>query len=108
MGIMAWKYDIGKPATMLRSAIYQSDEDADGCLAVLNALRECYAKVKELIPAEDWEDYGFGEMQDEMEIIRTGIDFGDEEDLENCVENTDYALSVFYDLCDSCGIWVTL
>lgn len=104
---MAWKYDLGKTATALRSAIYQSDEDADGCLTVLNALRECYAKVKEMLPAEDWEA-DFEEMHEEMEIIRTGIDFGDEEDLENCVENTDYALSVFYDLCDAYRIWVTL
>ena len=104
---MAWKYDLGKTATALRSAIYQSDEDYNGCLTVLNALRECYAKVKEMLPAEDWEA-DFEEMHEEMEIIRTGIDFGDEEDLENCVENTDYALSVFYDLCDAYRIWVTM
>lgn len=104
---MAWRYDLGKTGIALRSAIYQSDEDADGCLAVLNALRECYAKVKEQLPAKDWEDYGFDEMQEEMEIIRSGIEFGDDDD-EDAVANTDYALSVFYDLCDSCRIWVTL
>ena len=104
---MEWKYDLGKTATALRSAIYQSDEDADGCLATLNALRACYAKVKEMLPAEDYE-YEFAEMEEEMEIIRSGIEFGDEEDLENCVENTDYALAQFYDLCDAYRIWVTL
>ena len=103
---MAWRYDLGKTATALRSAIYQSDEDAEGCLAVLNALRECYAKVKELLPAEDWEA-DFEEMAEEMESIRSGIEFGDDDD-EEAVANTDYALSVFYDLCVSCRIWVTL
>ena len=104
---MAWRYDLGKTATALRSAIYQSDEDAGGCLAVLTALRECYAKVKEMLPAEDW-DADFEEMHEEMEIIRSGIESGDEEEMENSVVNTDYALSVFYDLCDAYRIWVTL
>lgn len=103
---MAWKYDLGKTATALRSAIYQSDGDADGCLTVLDALRECYAKVKEMLPAEDYE-YAFEETRDEMEIIRSGIEFGDDDD-EDAVENTDYALSVFYNLCDAYRIWVTL
>ena len=104
---MAWKYDLGECGKNLRTTIMNSEEDADGCLATLNALRECYAKVKEMLPAEDWEA-DFDEMHEEMEIIRTGIDFGDKEDLENCVEDTDYALSVFYDLCDAYRIWVTM
>ena len=103
---MRWQYDLGKTATALRSAIEESNEGADGCLAVLNALRECYKKVKELIPAEDYEA-DFEEMQDEAEIIRSSIEFGDDDD-DEAVQNTDYALSVFYDLCDAYRIWVTL
>lgn len=103
---MAWRYDLGKTATALRSAIYQSDEDAEGCLAVLNALRDCYAKAKELLPAEDYE-CDFEEMEEELEILRSGIEFGEDDD-EDAVANTDYALSVFYDLCDAYRIWVTL
>jgi hypothetical protein len=104
---MAWKYDLGATATALRTTIMNSEEDAEGCLATLNALRACYAKVKELLTEEDYVAYGFDEMAEEMEIIRSGIEFGDDDD-DEAVANTDYALGVFYDLCDDCRIWVTL
>jgi len=101
-----WKYDLGECGARLRSAISDGEENSESCLAVLNALRECYAKVKKMLPAEDYE-YDFAEMCDEMEIIRSGIEFGEDDD-EDAVANTDYALSQFYDLCDAYGIWVTL
>lgn len=103
---MEWKYDLGKTASHLRNTIMESDEDCAGCLATLNALRACYAKVKEMLPAEDYE-YEFAEMEEEMEIIRSGIEFGDDDD-DEAVKNTDYALAQFYDLCDAYRIWVTL
>lgn len=103
---MAWKYDLGEYGARLRAVINQSDEDAGGCLAVLNALRDCYARVKELLPTEDYE-CDFEEMAEEMEIIRSGIEFGDDTD-DEAVMNTDYALSQFYDICDAYRIWVAL
>ena len=101
-----WRYELGECGARLHSTITESYEDAGGSLDVLNALKECYAKVRDLLPEEDYEN-DFAEMEDEMEIIRSGIEFGDDDD-DEAVQNTDYALSVFYDLCDAYRIWVTL
>ena len=101
-----WKYDLGECGKKLHTTIFECGEDSESCLATLNALRECYAKVKEILPAEDYE-CDFEEMEEEMEIIRSGIEFGDDED-DDAVANTDYALSQFYDLCDAYRIWIAL
>ena len=102
---MSWKYDLGDCGKMLRHTIENCADDAGGCMDTLDMLRACYAKVKELIPADDY-DLEFAEMEDEMEIIRSGIEFGDDDD-DDAVVHTDYALSIFYDLCDAYRIWIS-
>ncbi len=99
-----WKYDLGECGANLHAEIDASGEDDESCLVVLNALRDCYARIKELIPAEDYEN-DFEEMAEELDIVRSGIEYGDDDDP---VSSTDYALSVFYDLCDANRIWVAL
>lgn len=103
---MKWNYDLCECGKLLRSTIENCTDDAEGCLETLNSLRACYAKVKELLPADDY-DLEFAEMEEEMEIIRSGIEFGDDDD-DDAVIHTDYALGVFYDLCDAYRIWIAL
>lgn len=87
-----WKYNL-KSGVALRQAI--DNEDVEG---TLEALRNCYQELLDNDIIDDW-DYEKG--IDGIEEFA----FWDEEDY---IENTDYELSNFFDLCDNLGIWVSM
>ncbi len=87
-----WKYKL-KSGVALRQAI--DNEDVEG---TLEALRNCYQELLDNGIIDDW-DYENG--IDGIEEFA----FWDEEDY---IENTDYELSNFFDLCDDFGIWVSM
>lgn len=94
-----WRYEL-KSGEALRKAI--RDEDVK---AIQSALMDAYKEIHEAMP-DDFEDYELEDKLEELEILDTEFDPDIHDDEEDVIENWDYELSDFYDLCDELKIWV--
>lgn len=99
-----WKYDISAHGAVLHEAIHNADEDYHGSKEVLNKLIWCLEHIKTVIPEDDFSIY----FEDILEDAKLAYEYEPEDyfDEQDAVDNVDYILSNFYDVCDAYRIWI--
>ena len=99
-----WKYDITPYGKALHSAINEAEDSFDGSKDVLNKLIACLEHIESIIPEDDFDTYFADIMEDAKLFVECEPDDYCTEQDE--IENVDYVLSNFYDVCDGYRIWI--
>lgn len=97
-----WNYSLNY-GNSLRSAI----DDGD-LMAVLNYLYKCYQELLDagIIDEREFDMYTQDFDMYESEILEYGGIYEDAD--EDLLDNLDYELNEFYDMCDNLNVWIPL
>lgn len=101
-----WRYNLAECGTALREAISDGNEDFESCKNVMNALKICLERLKEIMPEDDY-SYYFSDIAEDVENM-AGNELYDYTDEQEAVEAVDGELAEFYDACDVARVWVAL